>query len=421
MNPNPLLQFRNIALLPLALASMAIAGPDAKQPAAAIPPTVDPWEVTASLPLWVSGVDGTAGVLGYTTQTSADFIDIINNLDMIFAATLEARKGRWGGWVDGIYLKASAGADTPGPILNSISIGIEQVTIEAAVFYRAWQSERGYLDIYAGARYWSLGGDLHFDVSDSGVAQVSEQLSEQVVNTVVDEVRRRTDAALATARSQIATQVATTVRSNIASTVSEKVTQVRTALENIQQIAAAHPRLTEVIRNSSRLKSAIRTVAEARIDEKLAETQATLANAQAAGSAVRAAAQAAADAARSAARKAVARAERRLADEIEDALQDAIPSEVSDTASWVDPFIGLRACYRFTDRFYAIAKADIGGFGVSSDLTWSAYGALGCHLTKSGKTTVELGYKHLAIDYTRGGFTYDMATSGPMINMSLKF
>ena len=81
----------------------------------------------------------------------------------------------------------------------------------------------------------------------------------------------------------------------------------------------------------------------------------------------------------------------------------------------------MRACYNLTDRLYAIAKADIGGFGVSSDLVWNAYGALGCHLTKSGKTTAELGYRYMAIYDISGGCVFDVAMSGLMLNLSVKF
>jgi hypothetical protein len=56
---------------------------------------------------------------------------------------------------------------------------------------------------------------------------------------------------------------------------------------------------------------------------------------------------------------------------------------------------------------------------VSSDLTWQLYAALGYRL--SPRTTFELGYRHLAIDYTRGGFTYDTTTSGVFTTFGFRF
>ncbi|WP_218280446.1 hypothetical protein [Verrucomicrobium spinosum] len=66
-----------------------------------------------------------------------------------------------------------------------------------------------------------------------------------------------------------------------------------------------------------------------------------------------------------------------------------------------------------------MGKADVGGFGISSDLAWQAYAALGCHLNK--RTVLELGYKYMSVDYTSGGFTNDMRTSGVLLNLGLKF
>jgi hypothetical protein len=85
----------------------------------------------------------------------------------------------------------------------------------------------------------------------------------------------------------------------------------------------------------------------------------------------------------------------------------------------VDPFVGARACYNFTDKWYAISKADIGGFGVGSDLVWQVYGGLGCRVTTN--TSLELGYKHMSVDYTNGGFTYDVAMSGAFMSFGYRF
>lgn len=417
-----LLHFFPALLCTLSLQSFAGEAVSAKQPA--ISPTIpaeDPWEVTLGMPMWAAGLDGTTGVRGYTAATSVDFIDILNNLDMTAALSLEVRKGRWGGWLDGLYLKASVGADTPGPLLTSLNVGVEQIIAEAAIFYRAWQSDRGFLDIYGGVRYMSVSGELGFNVSNNGVEQVSQQLSEKVIDQVVSAVKSQADAALSGAKSKIASQITTAARATVASAVSEKVTTVKTAIDQVQEIAAAYPRLVEVLRKSSRLKTAIQNVAQAEIDQKLADAQVAAATAQNAAAAAQAAAQSAAAAAQSAAKKAVSKAEKKLAGEIEEALRDAIPNEISQSIDWVDPFIGLRASYDLTDRLYAVAKADIGGFGVSSDLVWSAYGALGYRVTKSGKTTLELGYKHLDVDYSHGGFTFDVAMSGVMLNLGMKF
>lgn len=409
-----------VTALLLALPVMAIAGaPGAKAPpSAAISPTVDPWEITLSVPGWLAGLDGTVGAHGFTTETSVPFKDILSNLDMAAMLNLEARKGRWGGWVDGIYLKMSMDGDTPGPLLDRIGVSVEQVIAEAALFYRIWESDKGFLDLYGGARYMAMSGDLSLDVSDAGARDVSKQLSETVINQIVAAVKHQTGAALNSAKTKIAAQAADRAQTAIAAAVSAKAQAARDAINNLRSIAAAHPRLAEIIKRSERLQNAIRTAAEARVDERVAELQGQAANLQNTAQAAAAAAQQAVASAKGRAKSAVRRAEKELAKEIERALQDAIPSEISQSIDWIDPFVGMRARYKFNERLYGIAKADVGGFGISSDLVWQVYAALGFMLSE--RTSMELGYKHLAVDYTRHGFTFDADMSGLMLGMSIR-
>jgi uncharacterized protein YycO len=451
----------------LALATALLAGTPAPKapPTVAISPTIDPWEITLSPYGWMAGLEGTTGVRGFTAETDVPLKDILRNLDMIAMLNLEARKGRWGGWVDGLYLKMSMDAQTPGPLLDSVGVSIEQIVAEAAMFYRLVESDRGFLDVYAGARYMSVGGELSFHVSDSGVEQLSRNLSDAVVNRVVDELTSVASSKAASAKSSLTSKITDLVtdrlaeatarasaaknraaerKNEISTVVAEKGAEARALIGNLQDIAASHPKLVEVIRNSERIQAALRDAVksglvqraqEAQLAEKVAAAQqdvetlqnaagavqSTVERARAALAAARAELDAARSSARSRAKSAVEKANKKLASAIESALREAIPDQISQTADWVDPFVGMRARYNFSDRLYAVAKADVGGFGVSSDLVWQAYGALGYHLSKSGKTTVELGYKYMAVDYAKGGFTYDVAMSGVMLNLGFRF
>jgi F0F1-type ATP synthase membrane subunit b/b' len=270
-------------------------------------------------------------------------------------------------------------------LFNVVSITQTQVAAEAAVFYRLWESQRGALDLYAGARYMSIKGDLSLSLSDSGVEDVSANLSSKVIDEIVSGVKAKAAKELAAKKAQLTNQIAA---------------QAGDVLNDLKAIGESHPGLSNAIKRSERLQQAIRNAASARIEEQLAIAQGKVA------------------AARAAARQAVQKAEDKLASEIERALRKTIPSELSGTKDWVDPFIGVRGYYNFTNDFYAVTKADIGGFGISSDLTWQVYAALGYHLSKS--TTIELGYKYMAVDYTSGGFTNDVRTSGVFLNLGLK-
>lgn len=437
----------------LTLAALtAVGGEPAATPATPTSIQESAWEITVTPYGWAAGVDADVSAHGYTAESSFGFTDIVQHLDMVGMLNIEARKGRWGGWVDGIYMKVSSAGDTPGSLLDSLDVGLEQVLAEVALYYRIWQGERGFMDLYAGARYMRMDVDLSFGISDSGVEKVSEQISDEVINQVTSAVSSEASSAKDKLASQIAAQLTERVaeatsrvadaknraRSSIASAVSTKSMQAKSAIDQLQAFGDAHPKLVEAIRNSDRLQGAIRSVAQAKIDQKAAEAQQDVVAAQqrlaqvqqtataaarariAQAQSALAEAQAASARARTAAKKAVARAEKKLAAELEEALRDAIPSEISQSADWVDPFAGLRARYNFTDRFYAIAKADVGGFGIGSDLVWQVYAALGWHLAKN--MSAEVGYRHMAIDYSSNrGFVYDVAMSGAQLGMSVRF
>jgi hypothetical protein len=93
----------------------------------------------------------------------------------------------------------------------------------------------------------------------------------------------------------------------------------------------------------------------------------------------------------------------------------------SDSAdkTWVDPIIGFRCQHNLTEKFFIRALADIGGFGVSSDLTWQAMAALGYRLTD--QASVGLGYRGLGTDYTSGGTTYDVISHGLLLGLEYKW
>ncbi len=87
--------------------------------------------------------------------------------------------------------------------------------------------------------------------------------------------------------------------------------------------------------------------------------------------------------------------------------------------TWVDPIIGFRIHHDLTDRFFVRALADIGGFDVSSDLTWQAMVVLGCRLTEHA--SVGLGYRAIDTDYTSGGTTYDVTSHGLLLGFEYRF
>ena len=77
------------------------------------PPTItqsEPWQFTIAAPGWMAGMDGTIGVRGVNADIDVGFDEILQHLDMIFAARAEARKGPFGIYGEVIYIGLSDGA-----------------------------------------------------------------------------------------------------------------------------------------------------------------------------------------------------------------------------------------------------------------------------------------------------------------------
>ncbi|MCC6322089.1 MAG: hypothetical protein IT438_11720 [Phycisphaerales bacterium] len=94
--------------------------------------------------------------------------------------------------------------------------------------------------------------------------------------------------------------------------------------------------------------------------------------------------------------------------------------------SLIDPIIGARLVLPIAERWSLAINGDVGGFGASSDLTWSATGVFGFdfHIGKM-PATAYLGYRAIGwestVDSGRDEFTWDMVEHGPLIGLGLRF
>lgn len=85
-------------------------------------------------------------------------------------------------------------------------------------------------------------------------------------------------------------------------------------------------------------------------------------------------------------------------------------ADISQSKDWADPIIIARVITHFTDNCYGVLAGDIGGFGVSSDLTAQICALAGYTLNET--ISLLLGYRYLYYDYEDGDFSYDITTSG---------
>jgi opacity protein-like surface antigen len=95
------------------------------------------------------------------------------------------------------------------------------------------------------------------------------------------------------------------------------------------------------------------------------------------------------------------------------------PVSFSETKAWADPVIGARLRAAAWGRWIFVLTGDVGGFGVSSDLTWQVFGGVAYEI--SDRWSAKIGYRALGVDYTDGGFKYDVIMHGPLLGLGYKF
>ena len=97
--------------------------------------------------------------------------------------------------------------------------------------------------------------------------------------------------------------------------------------------------------------------------------------------------------------------------------------EVEHTKDWVDPVVGVVLKTPGEHRWHATLIADVGGFGVGSDLTWQIFPSAGVDMTKH--VSLEFGWRILDTKYETGvdrnRFEYDMRLQGPVAGLAFKF
>jgi len=103
-------------------------------------------------------------------------------------------------------------------------------------------------------------------------------------------------------------------------------------------------------------------------------------------------------------------------------LSLAVPGdnpEFDDSKAWADPIVGFFFQFPAGRTFSLFAEADIGGFGVSSDLTWQVNAGGELNLGKHFYS--RLTWRHLETDLEEDDFVYDVKKSGPQLEIGFRF
>lgn len=99
------------------------------------------------------------------------------------------------------------------------------------------------------------------------------------------------------------------------------------------------------------------------------------------------------------------------------------PKVVDKSQEWIDPFLGGRWLWNFAEKWSVIARGDIGGFGLGSDLSWQLAGLVEWQPFKYASFLA--GYRALDVKYETGSgndyFKFDATIHGPILGINFKW
>ena len=95
-----------------------------------------------------------------------------------------------------------------------------------------------------------------------------------------------------------------------------------------------------------------------------------------------------------------------------------LPDSFSQSGSWAEPIVAVRARYQFAPAWSAIGYADYGA-GVESDTTWQAVGTV--NYAFNDHWFASAGYRALALEFDDGGFEFDSTLGGPLLGVTYRF
>jgi hypothetical protein len=361
-------------------------------PKKSAPPTItesQPWQFTIAAPGWMAGMDGTIGVRGVNADIDIGFDEILQHLDMIFAARAEARKGPFGIYGEVIYIGLSDNTQING-LINNIHEQVDMTLVDGALSWRLVNQPRWSLDLAAGTHYTNVYEQLELHSDPIAIQQASERF----VNDIAEDLRDRLNHDIS--KGEFVDALKDSIRSVIASRIGDR-------LEDHQR----HPNIP-IGPLGGRIRQEIAQRVENFIQEKEASLRARIDALHLRGEARRAAVQ-----------RAVNAAKARIANQLALRLNKSLSQTLSKDDYWFDPYLGLRGRYDFNKTYYTAVRGEIGGFGVGADLMWEVEAVVGINLTRSIFT--EIGYRGLGGNFEENNFRFDTVMHGPQITTGITF
>lgn len=134
------------------------------------PPVPDKWHYSIAPYAWLTSINGDVAAKGQTAHVDVGVGKVIEHLNWLTEAHIEARKGDVGFYIDPTYVKLSIGASSNG---NPASVGFREWLIDFAGTYRVLSRTRAdggrqSVDLIAGGRYWNLNTSISVTGDGSG-------------------------------------------------------------------------------------------------------------------------------------------------------------------------------------------------------------------------------------------------------------
>ena len=86
---------------------------------------------------------------------------------------------------------------------------------------------------------------------------------------------------------------------------------------------------------------------------------------------------------------------------------------------WVDPVVGAVYSRPISDRWFFTVRGDLGGFGISSDMTVNAFGVVGFNTSQN--TSLLFGYRYTTYDFEEPDFTADLTAAGYLLAFQFRW
>ena len=374
-------------------------------------PGKDPngWSFLIEPYIWAPNVSGLTGFSGLPAlKVNASNRSILENLKWGIMGNAEVRKGRWGLMAGGMYMELENSANLGGNLYKSGTVNLEQGVASLALAYRIIDDYRGFLDFYAGARYYYLGMSASLSTDSSGIQSISDDITDAVaarINTRVEDavqaIRDQVIAAIDAKKDALLAEIASNVSADLKRRLFRRAAMNDIANRTDRDLVGYGVDISklELLRNFKQgTRGAIAEYVRAVVARDVAVARGEVT---------------------SAVENRVTAAKAKVSKELAQDIEDSLPTTASNDQWWVDPILGFRGQVNFTRWLYLHAQADVGGFGAGSQIAWNVMAGVGVNFTRN--VFAEVGYRYMYVDYTNSDFFYLMNFYGIYSSIGVKF